>query len=154
MEYEKTQWQLQRTAIEQFNGLRRELFDTTWRLAAEYNFPDDYRLTERQIKQYNDVLIDTDEMRKYERLSSIKEKFIAYPPFWYQIGSAANHIARNRTIAISDDNRENFRSIAVECFRNFWRGNEHGLLREDQIASACALEQIDLLNAENDRDEH
>ena len=65
LEHEKTQWQLQRTAIEQFNGLRRELFDTTWRLAAEYNFPDDYRLTERQIKQYNDILIDTDEMRKY-----------------------------------------------------------------------------------------
>ena len=43
-EKEKQLWQLRRTAIEQFNGLRRELFDTAWRLADEYNFPDDKSL--------------------------------------------------------------------------------------------------------------
>lgn len=54
-EYEKQLWKLQRSAMEQFNGLRRELFDTAWRLADTYQFPDEYRLTERQIKQYNEV---------------------------------------------------------------------------------------------------
>ena len=52
--HEKNLWQLHKSAIEQFNGLRRELFDTAWRLADAYNFPDSYRLTEHQVKQYND----------------------------------------------------------------------------------------------------
>lgn len=53
MEKDRQLWELQKTAIEQFNGLRRELFDTAWRLADTYDFPDGYRLTERQITQYN-----------------------------------------------------------------------------------------------------
>ena len=57
-EKEFQMWQLQKTAIEQFNGLRRELFDTAWRLASVYDFPDKYRLTERQITQYN-LVFDT-----------------------------------------------------------------------------------------------
>ena len=48
--------ELEWTAIEQLNGLRRELFDTAWRLAEKYSYPDELRLTERQIKQYNDIL--------------------------------------------------------------------------------------------------
>ena len=78
---EDSEVELRITAIEQFNALRRELFTTAWRLADEYKFPDRYRLTERQISQYNRILMDTDEIRKYERLESIKEKFEAYLPF-------------------------------------------------------------------------
>ena len=33
LENEEEEWKLQRSAIEQFNGLRREMFDTAWRLA-------------------------------------------------------------------------------------------------------------------------
>ena len=44
-EKERKEWELQRSAMEQFNGLRRELFDTAWRLADEYDFPDEYRIT-------------------------------------------------------------------------------------------------------------
>ena len=45
--------ELEITAIEQFNAIKRELFTTAWRLADTYKFPDQYRLTEKQIKQYN-----------------------------------------------------------------------------------------------------
>lgn len=96
LDKEKQMWQLQRTAIEQFNGLRRELFNTAWRLADAYGFDDKLRLTEKQIKQYDEILLDQDEIRKYERLEAIKENFEAYPPFWYFIGNAANFIAGNR----------------------------------------------------------
>ena len=150
LEYEKQLWQLQRSAIEQFNGLRRELFDTAWRLADKYGFPDDYRLTERQIDQYNEILMDPDEIRRYERLESIKEKFIAYPPFWYQFGSTANHIAWNREMDLSNEVRESYRAKALGHFRQFWKSNEYALLREDQVASSCALEQIDLLDVKQD----
>ena len=61
--HEKEMWQLQRSAIEQFNGLRRELFDTAWRLVDAYDIPDAYRLTERQVTQYNEILMDPDAFR-------------------------------------------------------------------------------------------
>jgi len=152
LNYDKQMWQLQRSAIEQFNGLRRELFDTAWRLADTYGFPDEYRLTERQIKQYNEILMDSDEIRKYERLTSIKERFIAYPPFWYQYGSTANHIARNMELPLSPEARQVYTAEALDCFDKYWISNKYPLLREDLTASACALEQIDLLDIQKDKD--
>ena len=58
LQNEKQEWQLQRSAMEQFNGLRRELFNTAWQISAQYQFPDEYRLTEKQISQYNEILMD------------------------------------------------------------------------------------------------
>ena len=37
------------------NSLKRELFTTAWRLADEYDFDDEWRITEKQIKQYNEI---------------------------------------------------------------------------------------------------
>ena len=74
LDYEKQQWELRKTAIEQFNGLRRELFDTAWRLVDAHEIPDEYRLTERQVTQYNNILMDPDAFRRYERLDSIKDR--------------------------------------------------------------------------------
>lgn len=150
-EKEKELWQLERTAMEQFNGLRRELFDTAWRLAANYEFPDELRLTERQIKQYDDILMDDDLIRKYERLDAIKDAFLAYPPFWYHFGNTANAIAGSR-LSLSDETRENYRNKAKAHFIQYRESNQNGLLREDPISSACALELIDLLDLEADQE--
>lgn len=152
LEHGRQLWQLQRTAIEQFNGLRRELFDTAWRLADTYNFPDEYRLTEKQIKQYNKILMDQDEIRKYERLESIKDKFEAYPPFWYFIGNVANFIAGNQKIQISNVTRKEYRQKAMRYFEKYEEINELSILREDSLAAACALEHIDLLMLESEPD--
>ena len=108
LQLEKDRWQLERTAIEQFNGLRRELFDTAWRLSAAHNFPDRLRLTERQIKQYNAILMDTDLLRKHQRLTVIQDAFLAYPPFWYHYGNTANAIAHSE-LTISDSTRNQYR---------------------------------------------
>ena len=70
LEKERQEWQLQRAAIEQFNVIRRELFDTAWRIADKYDFPDNYRLTENQIKQFNEILMDANLIRKYERMEA------------------------------------------------------------------------------------
>ena len=90
---EDSEIELQITAIEQLNALRRELFTTAWRLADEYDFDDEWRLTEKQIAQYNAILQDSDEYRKYARLEAIANRFVAYPPFWYFYGHTANYIA-------------------------------------------------------------
>ncbi len=148
----KQKWQLERTAIEQFNGLQRELFDTAWRLAATYNFPDKLRLTERQIRQYNAILMDDDLLRKYERMDAIKDHFIAYPPFWYHFGNTANSIANCEDLALWDSTRVEYRNRAISHFQQFRSSNDKGLLREDQIAASCALELIDLLPIETNQD--
>lgn len=147
---DKQMWRLEMNAIEQFNGLRRELFDTAWRLADAYEFPDEYRLTERQIHQYNTILMDPDDLRKFERLQSIEEFFKAYPPFWYFIGNAANVIYQNRQLRISDEVREFYKNEAARYFSVFWNVNDLNLLRENQLAASCALENIDLLDPESD----
>lgn len=140
-ERERKLWQLQKAAIEQFNGLRRELFDTAWRLADKYEFPDKYRLTERQITNYNEILQDPNIIRRYERLDAIKEYFEAYPPFWYYLGSVANKIYRER----KDLNCNHYKAMAINAFEKYWEINAQGLLREDQVAAGCALEYIDIL---------
>lgn len=143
--HEKAMWQLQRAAIEQFNGLRRELFDTAWRLVDAYDLPDEYRLTERQVKQYNEILMDPDPARRYERLDVIKEFFVAYPPFWYFFGNTAAELMR----MTEGQEAEMYRQIAMQYFEIFIRSfSACNLLRENQVASACALEYIDLLPVE------
>lgn len=142
---EKDLWRLERTAIEQFNGLRRELFDTAWRLSAAHNFPDQLRLTERQIKQYNAILMDKDLLRKYQRLSVIQGAFLAYPPFWYHYGNTANAIAQS-TLNLSEETRNYYRLQAKDHFTQYRTSNDHGLLREDPISASCALELMDLLD--------
>ena len=143
--YEKEMWQLHRAAIEQFNGLRRELFDTAWRLVDAHDIPDAYRLTERQVTQYNEILMDPDDFRKYERLDSIKEQFIAYPPFWYFFGNTANQLWKVTEGELSD-----YYFAAAKCyFEIFVRSFKAcDLLRENQVASSCALEYIDLLRVD------
>lgn len=145
--YERQQWQLERSAIEQFNGLRRELFSTAWRLADRYKFPDEYRLTEKQIHQYNMILMDPDIYRKYERLEAIKNRFEAYPPFWYFIGNAANLASED--VSLSIETRQKFKAQAIEYYKKYESIAKNNILREDQLASTCALEHIDLLLSES-----
>lgn len=151
LEHEQEQWRIQRTAIEQFNALRRELFDTAWRIAAVYEFPDEYRLTERQIEQYDNILMDPDDLRRFERLEFIQDKFLAYPPFWYYLGSAANRVSRGSSVP--EFARGKFKIKAIECFKKFEESEKYDLLRDDQLACGCMLEHIELLSPDNDKAE-
>ncbi len=145
LDYEEDMMNLQITAIEQLNALKRELFTTSWRLADEYNFSDKYRLTERQIGQYNEILMDCDPIRRYRRLDSIKDSFLAYPAFWYFLGSAANQISRLEGDTYSDEFRKEYRKIATEHFEYYFKMNDSSVLREDQLVASCALEYFELL---------
>lgn len=163
---EDAETELEITAIEQFNALKRELFTTAWRLADEYDFEDEWRLTEKQIKQYNEILMDQDEYRKYSRLEAIADKFIAYPPFWYFFGHTANYIAevartriekeRQETDAESDTYYKDlsvvkrYTTLAKEHYEHYYSLCDYNILREDQLTASFALEYVDiLLNEEN-----
>ncbi len=150
LEHERNQWQLQRSAIDQLNGLRRELFDASWRLSKTYGFNEEYRLTEKQISQYNAILMDPDDLRRYERLEYISEYFEAYPPFWYYLGHSANLVSQKAKKNGEIDIAEKFALIAKDKFEQYKKHNIFGLLREDLINSSCSLEYIGLLDANKD----
>ena len=149
-EYEKSKWRLHESALEQFNALQRDLFTTAWRIADEYEFNDKWRLTENQLKQFNNILMDTNLIRKYERLESVQEQYEAYPPFWYQIGSAANKISYEYRKDDQFGIVEFYKEKAKEYFDKFEK-NYVPLLREDQIAASCYLEHVDLLDSKTQK---
>lgn len=149
---EKEELELRITAIEQFNALRRELFTTAWELAEEYEFPDRLRLTERQIKQYNEILMDSDELRKYVRLEAIQDKFEAFPAFWYHFGHTACYIAGNPDYPLEQWEREEYITKAKQHFSHYEELNKFNILREDQMTAAFALEYADLLFLEKTPD--
>lgn len=151
---EREHWQIEKSDLEMINGLRQSLFRTSWRLAKTYNFPDEYRLTDQQVKDYNSTLLEDDPIKRYNSLSFMKDKFKAYPHFWYQMGSTANSIYRSENLDISDSMRTMYKERAIECFEHYRKLNKFNLLRQDAITSAWALEYIDLLdlNDEDDRE--
>ena len=151
LDKEKQLWELKKSAIEQFQSLQQQLFETSWRLADTYKFPDYLRLTEKQIKQYDSILQDYDIVRKYERLNAIKHRFTAYPPFWYYFGNTANSIAMSEHYGLDEEEKEVYRDFARKCFEYYTVLNEYDLLREDGITAACYLEYIDLLDVIKDK---
>lgn len=157
VEKEDAEIELQITAIEQFNALKRELFTTAWRLADEYDFDDEWRLTEKQIKQYNEILLDNNEYRKYARLEAISDKFAAYPPFWYFFGHTANYIAETARKQIAQNEPaileivETYSGLAKKHYEHYYTLTKNSILREDQLTASCALEYVDLLWNEGEK---
>lgn len=151
---EKEYWQIQKSKLDIFSNLQQMLFETAWRLADAFNFPDEYRLTDQQVHEYNITLLEDDPIKRYNNLDFMKDKFKAYPHFWYQMGSTANSIYRSEDLDISDSTRTMYKGHAIECFEHYRKLNKFNLLRQDAITSAWALEYIDLLdlNDENDRE--
>lgn len=165
---EDAETELEITAIEQLNALKRELFTTAWRLADEYDFEDEWRLTEKQIKQYNEILMDQDEYRKYSRLEAIADRFIAYPPFWYFYGHTANYIAEVARTRIEKERQDTdvesdsyykdlavvkrYTSLAKEHYEHYYSLCDYNILREDQLTASFALEYVDILLNEENKD--
>lgn len=149
LEYRSNLVELEYTAIEQLNAIRTELFVTSWKIAEKYDFPDNYRLTEKQINQFNDILMDPNIMRRFSRLFSIRQNFIAYPPFWYYLGNAANLICQRDNEKYSEEYLNYYRRVAEQSYDYYIKLNDNfSVLRTDELVSACALEYCDLLPAE------
>ena len=145
LKYERTKWEIQKNHMLHLNGLQKQLFGTAWSLAERYKFPDEYRLTERQIQEYNMALIESNPIKRYNFLNSMRSNFNAYPPFWYQLGSTANSIYQNEMYSQNLDMQAQYRALALEGFLKYEKLNTFNLLRYDVMTSAWALEYIELL---------
>ena len=149
LDKEKQEWELHRNAIEQFHGLRQQLFVTAWQLSDKYDFNDALRLTAKDIAHYNNILLDPDPLKRFERLESISDKFEAFPPYWFYKGNAAREISRKNTYGIDPDE---YRIKAIQSYNKFDEIHV-GFMREDILASSCALEHISLLDPVTNLDE-
>lgn len=153
IEREDEEIQMQISAIEQFNALRRELFTTAWKLAETYKFPDEFRLSEKQIDLYNRILMDSDPVRKYQRLKDIEKYFSAYPPFYYYLGNTANVIAHENLCRIKEIEKY------IKNLNEHYADNETNLMKLEKEKVSCkkifeyyqkiALEQFNKFFYEN-----
>lgn len=146
LKYEKAKWEIQKNRMTHLNALQKQLFETAWRLADKYEFPDEYRLTEQQISAYNKALIESNPIKRYNFLDSMRSDFNAYPSFWYQLGSTANSIYQNDKYSQDMEMQSIFRTKALEGFMKYEELNNFNLLRHDVITSTWALEYIELLD--------
>ena len=159
LENEIDEWHLERSALEQLHNLRRTLFETAWRFAEKYNYPDSFRLTEKQISVYNDIIRNPDPQTRYESLWLIRDNFRAYPMFWYYLGRAALETSdafrpdakdgeRKRQVAYGEGDsalQEVYRKKAIDAYETFKKchmGNE--LMREDVLAASAYLDHAQL----------
>lgn len=141
--YASEEWALNRNRINMLNGLQQQLFETSWRLADKYSFPDKYRLTQQQITEYNRLLLEPNPIKRYNNLCVIAKNFDAYPPFLYQIGSTANYIYRNNFFD-SIETKARYRAEAITYFEKYEQLNQFSLLRTDMLTASWALEYIEL----------
>lgn len=140
---QRDEWELKRHEIEQLEGLRAQLFETAWRLSADYDFDDEYRLTQKQLSRYSEALLEPDALKRYERLDVMSQKFSAFPPFWYYLGNAAMEVYRKDTYRNCSFAAE-YKEKAIQAYNQFHSKNMD-FLREDVIAASCCLEHLSLL---------
>ena len=141
LERERSVWELKRHEIEQLYGLRAQLFETAWKLSSDYDFDDKYRLTQKQLTRYSGALLESDPLRRYERLDVMSDKFSAFPPFWYYKGNAAMEIFRSKQYSRF---AAEYKEEAIKAYNEFHK-KHFEFLREDVIAASCCLEHISLL---------
>lgn len=150
LESERSKWRIQRNRMQHLNGLQKQLFETAWRLADAYEFPDEYRLTAKQISEYNQALMESNPVKRYNSLNAMRPVFNAYPAFWYQIGSTANSIYRSKIYASDIEIQAMYKAWAVECFEKYSQLNKFNLLRHDVLTSSWALEYLELQDMSRD----
>ena len=141
LENEIEEWELDKTALEQLHNLRRQLFETAWRLSDAYGFPDEYRLTETTIKIYDDILADPVPVNRYERLALIEDWFKAYPLFHYYKARAALE-ASYEGREVGDGQKEiAYAQKAADSLKVFFEMKSfNNLLREDLLSAAAYLD--------------
>ena len=161
LENEIEEWELEKSALEQLHNLRRALFETAWRLAEKYKFPDRYRLTEKQIKVYNDILSEPDSLNRFERLNLIRDNFEAYPLFWYYLGRAALETANACKPTTLEERKctpgvvrygegnelgyKHYMAQAKDALSHFIEAHEgNEILREDLISASAYLDYASL----------
>ena len=133
---DKQLWQLEKESITELNQIRKSFLETYWRLMKRYKIPESWRLTENQINSFITYLKDTEPHRKMRQLERIKDKFEAYPPFWYYYGQTAQDLTQNQK--------------ALQAYKKYGSINS-GFFREDNYYSSSLMNEVILLNPDKNK---
>ena len=123
-EKEEGRWAIEAKTMEGLNNFYKKLLKYSWDLMRRYNLPDEWRLNEKQLRDYTDILKEPDLQRRYRKLERIENSFRKFPPYWYFRGQAAQEIGN-----IKD---------ATHCFDQFQQINQK-ILRKDPYAASVAM---------------
>jgi tetratricopeptide (TPR) repeat protein len=108
-EKEEGKWEIEAKTMQGFNNFYKKLLKYSWDLMRRYDLPDEWRLNEKQLRDYTDILKEPDLERRYRKLERIENSFKKFPPYWYYRGQAAQEIGNNKE--------------AMDCFNQFQQIN-------------------------------
>lgn len=123
-EKEEGRWAIEAKTMQDLNNFYKKLLKYSWELMRRYNLPDEWRLNEKQLSDYTDILKEPDLDRRYRKLERIENSFQKFPPYWYYRGQAAQEIGNNEE--------------AINCFNQFQQINQR-ILRKDPYAASVAM---------------
>ncbi len=123
-EKEEGKWAIEAKTMQGFNNFYKKLLKYSWELMRRYDLPDEWRLNEKQLSDYTDILKEPDLERRHRKLERIENNFKKFPPYWYYRGQAAQEIGNNEE--------------AVDCFNQFQQINQK-ILRKDPYAASVAM---------------
>lgn len=123
-EKEEGKWAIEAKTMEGLNSFYKKLLKYSWELMRRYDLPDEWRLNEKQLSDYTDILKEPDLDRRYRKLERIEKSFQKFPPYWYYRGQAAQEIGKNEE--------------AIDCFNQFQQINQR-ILRKDPYAASVAM---------------
>lgn len=123
-EKEEKAWKIDANTLQGLNNFYKKLLKCSWELMRRYNFPDEWRLDEKQLSDYTTILKESDLSLRYRKLERIENSFQKFPPYWYYRGQAAQEIGKKEE--------------ALRCFDQF-QNIHQGLLRKDPYAASTAM---------------
>ena len=116
-------WRMERENIEDCAALQKRLLDSSWTLLRRYNLPDEYRLTQSDLDDFDKAIRESDAGKKIRMFRALEPNFKMYAPFWYYYAASA--------LAAGDGNT--YRRCLSE-FDRAWRP----VLRQDPFRAEMA----------------
>jgi hypothetical protein len=130
-EHGNARWKMEKENIEECAALQKRLLDSSWTLLRRYNLPDEYRLTQSDLDDFDKAVRESDAMKKIRMFRALEPNFKTYAPFWYYYAASA--------LSAGDDD------AARRCFAEFdrvWRP----VLRQDPFKAEMAKYRARELN--------
>lgn len=134
---DESEWRIDAQVLLDLNNIRKDFFKYSWRLIKKYNFPDQWRLTEKQVEEYVDILKDKDLARRLRRLKRLEKSFAAYPPFWFYLGKTLQELGET--------------SEALEYYKHF-EEKRKGIFRKDPFLVSAYMNRVVLLDEQANKD--
>lgn len=133
-EQEEAAWKIEANTLQKLNDFYKKLLKYSWELMRKYNFPDEWRLNEKQLNDYINILKEPNLELRYRKLERLEKNFVKFPPYWYYRGQAAMELGN--------------KGEALRCFKEFQEIHQ-GILRKDPYAASTAMCKT-MLNMDNE----